>query len=177
DDCTAPVAFPFPVRFYGVDYTSAVVSSNGNVQFEGSSTQYADQTLPTRTMQTAVFPFWDDLLLTGPGDGVFTSTTGVAPSRVFNIEWRAHYYNGAGTANFEVRFLEGSRNLEVIYGAYDAYPLQTYETGVQWRRGELFRSAAHGSTPYAPGTRIVFSETYTGSSTGSFSGPFPGGFP
>ena len=33
DDCTSPLTFPFPVSIYGTQYTSAVASSNGNIQF------------------------------------------------------------------------------------------------------------------------------------------------
>ncbi len=161
DDCTAPVTFPFPVRLYGMDFTSAMVSSNGNVQFAGASTQYQDECLPTTNMDTAVFPLWDDLVLTDPGDGVFTSTTGTAPSRVFNIEWRAHYFGQAGTANFEVRFFENSRNFEFVYGTYTG---QTYTIGVQKGRGELDRYIrCNFANPLPPGTTFVFSDTYTGS--------------
>src|SRR3712207_2799745 len=33
DDCTKEIALPFSVNIYGTNYTTAVVSSNGNVQF------------------------------------------------------------------------------------------------------------------------------------------------
>ena len=33
DDCTTPVTFPFPVPIYAQPFTSAYVSSNGNMQF------------------------------------------------------------------------------------------------------------------------------------------------
>ena len=41
------------------------------------------------------------------------------PNRIFNIEWRAVYYNagsGTGNANFEVRLYEGQSRFDVIYG-------------------------------------------------------------
>ena len=39
--------------------------------------------------------------------GVFTSTTGIAPNRQFNIEWRAtHFADTTTSANFEVVFYE-----------------------------------------------------------------------
>ncbi len=172
DDCTAQVDFPFPVRLYGVDYTSAMVSSNGNVQFAGDSTQYQDECLPTTNMDTTVFVLWDDLVLTEPDDGVFTSTTGDAPTRVFNIEWRAHYYGQGGSANFEVRFFENSRNFELVYGTYTG---QTYTIGVQKGRGELDRYIrCNFANPFAPGTVFVFTETYT-SSRSQYTGSAPYG--
>jgi len=53
----------------------------------------------------------------GGACGVFTSISGTAPNRIFNIEWRAVYFaNTSGTANFEVRLYEGQSRYDVIYG-------------------------------------------------------------
>src|SRR5207302_4959983 len=51
------------------------------------------------------------------GTGIFTSTTGVAPNRIFNIEWRTSYFSGGGSANYELRLYEGQTRFDVIYGA------------------------------------------------------------
>ena len=50
------------------------------------------------------------------GFGIFTSVSGTAPNRIFNIEWRAQYFPGSGTANFELRLYEGQTRFDVIYG-------------------------------------------------------------
>ena len=40
------------------------------------------------------------------GCGVFTSVSGTAPNRIFNIEWRAVYFaDHTQTANFEIRLV------------------------------------------------------------------------
>src|SRR6266853_1125240 len=77
----------------------------------------------------AILPFQDDLRTdnlgwtgcTGyPGGlcGVFTSTTGTAPNRQFNIEWRAvHFSNTTSPANFEVVFYENTSSFfDIFYG-------------------------------------------------------------
>src|SRR5206468_307944 len=95
DDGTSSISLPFPVQFYGSTYATANVSTNGNLQFSSSSTQWTNAVLPYATFNNAVLPFWDDLdLSTGAAatSGIFTSTTGVAPNRVFNIEWRGCIY-------------------------------------------------------------------------------------
>ena len=61
------------------------------------------------------------LLCDFPGGtcGVFTSVSGTAPNRIFNIEWRAVYFaDTSATANFEARLYENDPNLkfEVIIG-------------------------------------------------------------
>src|SRR4030095_8720139 len=35
---------------------------------------------------------------------------------IFNIEWRAQYFPGGGSANFEVRLYEGQSRFDIIYG-------------------------------------------------------------
>ena len=50
------------------------------------------------------------------GFGIFTSISGTAPNRIFNIEWRAQYFPGSGSAGFELRLYEGQLRFDVIYG-------------------------------------------------------------
>jgi len=118
DDCTTPLPLPFPVTLYGVAYNSAVVSSNGTLQFTTNSASYTNACLPqTGTLGVALIPYWDDLRTDGTGNGVFTSVSGTAPGRVFNIEWRAVHFSGGAPANFEVRLFEDSSRVEYIYAS------------------------------------------------------------
>ena len=51
------------------------------------------------------------------GFGIFTSVSGTAPNRIFNIEWRAQYTSReAAAAGFELRLYEGQTRFDVIYG-------------------------------------------------------------
>ena len=66
---------------------------------------------------TRIFPYWDDLDMDAGGAfGIFTSVSGTAPNRIFNIEWRAQYFPDTGTANHELRLYEGQTRFDVIYG-------------------------------------------------------------
>ena len=131
DDCTTTIAFPFPVTLYGATYTSGVVSSNGNIQFTGNSAyRFRDCPLPDLNLGAAIIPYQGDLRTDAAGSGIFTSVTGVAPNRVFHVEWRATLFTGGGAANFEARFFEGSPKFEIIYGA-TADNGSAVESGVQ----------------------------------------------
>jgi cell division septation protein DedD len=127
DDCTTIIGLPFAVRLYGqLSVGAASVSSNGNLQFLNREL-YAGTScpLPDPNLATAILPYQDDLRtdqvadcsVFASGCGVFTSVTGTAPNRAFNIEWRAAYSGRSGTANFEVRFYENQNFFDVIYGA------------------------------------------------------------
>jgi len=53
----------------------------------------------------------------GGNCGIFTSVTGTAPNRIFNIEWRASYFDFPDqSANFELKLYEGQTRFDVIYG-------------------------------------------------------------
>src|SRR5439155_9081841 len=49
----------------------------------------------------------------------YTSVSGSAPNRIFNIEWRATYAGAGGSANFEARLYEGQNRFDLVYGAVD----------------------------------------------------------
>jgi hypothetical protein len=116
DDTVTTVALPFPYTLYGTTYTSVNLSSNGNAQFLTTDTAFTNTCLPWPTHNYTIYPYWDDLYLVNSGFGIFTSVSGTAPNRIFNIEWRAQYFPGSGSANFELRLYEGQSRFDVIYG-------------------------------------------------------------
>jgi hypothetical protein len=85
-----------------------------------------------------IAPYWDDLTTSCAGCGVFTSISGGAPNRVYNIEWRARRVGGTLTLDFEVRLYEGRSRFDLIYGQID--PSSTESIGVQRDTGSLFTS-------------------------------------
>ena len=87
DDCTTNIALPFPVALYGATYSTARVSSNGTLQFTTNDAAYGNGCLPqAATLGVAICPHWDDLMTDGANEGIFTSVSGAAPNRIFNIE-------------------------------------------------------------------------------------------
>jgi len=139
DDCDTAITLPFPVTFLGQTFTSVNVSSNGRLDLVcvNEPGGYVTQCLPASPNQCSydntIFPLWQDMRtdmgLSGcanfPGGicGVFTSVTGSAPNRIFNIEWRTVLFaNNDATQNFEVRFYENDpiRLFDVVYGAIDS---------------------------------------------------------
>jgi hypothetical protein len=101
---------------YGTIFTSVNLSSNGNAQFMTTDTAFTNECLPWLTHNFTIYPYWDDLYLVNSGFGIFTSVSGTAPNRIFNIEWRAQYFPGSGSANVELRLYEGQSRFDVIYG-------------------------------------------------------------
>ena len=119
DDTVVTIALPFPYTLYDQTFTSINLSSNGNAQFVTTDTAFSNLCLPWATHNYTIFPYWDDLYLVNSPSGIFTSISGTAPARIFNIEWRAQYFPGSGTANLELRLYEGQSRFDVIYGQLD----------------------------------------------------------
>jgi hypothetical protein len=116
DDQVVTVALPFSYTLYDQSFTSINLSSNGNAQFTTSATDFTNVCLPWLTHDYSIMPYWDDLYLVNSGFGIFTSISGTAPNRIFNIEWRAQYFPGTTGANFELRLYEGQTRFDIIYG-------------------------------------------------------------
>ncbi|MFE2986610.1 S8 family serine peptidase [Streptomyces sp. NPDC059262] len=113
DEDAAKVTLPFPVKHYGVSYTSVSVTTDGLVNFLSPRVgDYSNTTLPTTGYNSAkgfIAPLWDDLTL-DKKSSVQTATTGTAGHRTFAIVWNnAAYANGtSGRATFEVVFNEAT---------------------------------------------------------------------
>ena len=161
DDCTTMVALPFPVRIYGVGpFTSANVSSNGTVQFLSNSSLSANSCLPSPSHDTTIFAYWDDLrtdaqpgcaAFPGATCGIFTSLSGVAPNRIFDIEWRVvHAAAPASAANFEVRIVEPvpfADDFQIVFGALGGGGTSA-TVGVQCNTGSFFQQlSCNGALP------------------------------
>jgi len=116
DDCSNPVAIPFTFNFYGQPFTSVNAISNCNLQFSSTDTTFTNTCLPYAAGNFVIAPHWDDMLLTGAGQGIFTSVSGSAPNRILNIEWTGGYFSGGGTADFEARLYEGAGQIDFVYG-------------------------------------------------------------
>ena len=127
DDGTTFISLPFSYALYDQTYTGVNVSSNGNAQFVTTDVDWTNVCpLPWPAHDYTVLPYWDDQRTDAnagcsafPGGtcGIFTSVSGTAPNRIFNIEWRTVYFAApTSTANYELRLYEGQTHFDVVYG-------------------------------------------------------------
>ncbi len=160
DDCVNPAAIPFPFTFYGNSYSSVNVDSNGTLQFVSSTSTFTNACEPYASHNYVIHAYWDDLLLTTAGDGIYTSVSGSAPNRIFNVEWRGCYYSGGvcGTrVSFEARLYEGTGQIDVIYATV-GNGNSSATGGVQKDTGSLFLQAfCNGSgQPVSAGSMFTY---------------------
>lgn len=122
DDLVTTIALPFNYTFYGQTYSNVTASSNGNLQFGSASTAYSNTSLPASGFLATIFAYWADLDTGATGKGIYTSVTGSAPNRIFNIEWRTKPLSVDTNLSFEIRLYEGQQRFDIIYG-------EVYENG------------------------------------------------
>ena len=128
NELVTTIQLPFSFTLYGTTFTSVNLSSNGNAQFTTTAVSGINVCLPWSGHNATIYPYWSDLRTDAqpgcssyPGGtcGIYTSVSGSAPDRIFNIEWRTVYWDPISQtqrANFELRLYEGESRLDVIYG-------------------------------------------------------------
>ena len=105
DDAVAQVSLPFGFPFYGEVHTSAWVDTNGLIAFAdpGGSHPAGDTTIPSPAEPNALIAaYWADLVVDAQAS-VRTELVGVAPERMFTVEWRDVHLSGDSTARLSVQ--------------------------------------------------------------------------
>jgi hypothetical protein len=173
DDGDTFVALPFSFSLYDQTYNGVNVNSNGRLDFVciNEPLGYLSACLPAPDNQCSyaytIFGLWSDYRTDVVGEGcsnfasgcgIFTSVSGTAPNRIFNIEWRVVYFADHNmTANFEVRLYENDPNkrFDFIFGTVQPGSDQLYVSGVQGPNNAFTQDFCNASPP-AAGSR-----TYT----------------
>ena len=126
DDCGTLINLPFPVTLYDQTFTTATAGSNGHLSFgtpyNGSAITCSPFGNSSATYVLA--PYWADQCTGACGAtactdcGIFTTTTGSAPNRVFYIEFRTQYQSQTTSlVNYEIALFEnGNPPFQLIYG-------------------------------------------------------------
>jgi len=131
DDEKVELNIGFPFRFYGVDHTTACVSSNGVLSLGGCNADFANQDLtatkPSGDLPT-IAPLWTDLTFAARGAGaVHYQTLGAEPQRRFVVQWtNAFALNGTRGITFQAVLQESGGKILFQYldlGAGGASPV------------------------------------------------------
>ena len=179
DDGDTPVTLPFSFQLYDQTYNSVNVNSNGRLDFVciNEPSGFASACLPAAPnicpFDYTIFGLWSDYRTDVVGEGcsnfasgcgIFTSVSGSAPNRIFNIEWRAVYFaDHNATANFEIRLYENDPNkrFDFVFGIVQPGSDQLYVSGVQGPNNVFTQDFCNAGPP-AAGSR-----TYTCPSGGT----------
>ncbi|MBD3233559.1 MAG: S8 family serine peptidase [candidate division Zixibacteria bacterium] len=105
DDNEGPFNLPFTFNFYGNDFTSFRVCSNGFISFTSTSTEYSNDPIPGNDPENLVAPMWDDFNPYNGGEVYYYITNDSAVVAWVDVP---HYYN-EGSYTFEVVLLRSGQ--------------------------------------------------------------------
>jgi len=133
DDCGTLISLPFPVTLYDQTFTAATAGSNGHLTFGTPYNGPAITCSPfgNSSATYVLAPYWADQCTDACGTtactgcGIFTTTTGSAPNRVFYIEFRTQYQSQTTSlVDYEIVLFEnGNPPFQFIYGNIVAAPV------------------------------------------------------
>ncbi len=137
DDDYATVTIPFNFNFYGVNYTSVNICSNGFINFGTPATDYSSVSLPSSSAPEGIIAlFWHDLNLTS-GNIKYTSN-GTAPNRKFIVSFNnVPDYSGYGTNTGQIVLYETSNNIDILIASCSEAGGDPVTVGVQNLDGSI----------------------------------------
>ncbi|OGL42779.1 MAG: hypothetical protein A2161_04255 [Candidatus Schekmanbacteria bacterium RBG_13_48_7] len=118
DDDYISVTLPFTFKFYGIDYTTVIISANGYLTFGTSGSSYSNTSIPNTSSPNALIAvFWDDLDPSYGGIGIFHKTTGISPDRKFVVLWNEipHHSDSTNHLTFEIILEETTNKIQFQY--------------------------------------------------------------
>jgi hypothetical protein len=118
DNYTGLIPLGFTFNYYGTDYTSVYIMSNGWLSFVDQNAWYQEQDFPYNDACVAPISALSTDLDPGDGGEVYYQMLGTAPNRTFIVEWDSvphHVFGGSNT--FEIILYEGSNEIIFQYSS------------------------------------------------------------
>ncbi len=141
DDSNAsiPIGFAFP--FFGTDYSSIFVGTNGILSFNTGISTFTNAALSTLPTRSIIAPFWDDLnMAAGGGNVYFEVINPGAANQALVVQWNAINYfsaaSGVGPATFEA-ILSANGSIEFRYADLGTTPGVSATVGISDPAGLL----------------------------------------
>jgi len=156
DDESYALSLPFPFNFYGTDYNTVYIDSNGRLNFYSNTSYFSNLPFPCieDKCQLVIAPFWDDLTTYPLDSEVRYAIVGAAPERSVVITWTRVEHLGDGDTNtFQVILYEGTNKIKFQYQTINPYGEET----VGLNLGDGCRYNSYPSSSLANGTAILFS--------------------
>ncbi len=113
DSYSSAINIGFTFNYWGVDYTTAVIATNGFLKLGNGSNSYSND-LASSSYYNYLAAFWDDL------DATSTkyTTIGTEPNRVFVMEHNGYRHGDSGyTFSFQIKLYETTNVIEFCYGS------------------------------------------------------------
>ncbi|HYV94460.1 MAG TPA: GEVED domain-containing protein [Chitinophagales bacterium] len=127
---TFPIGFTF--TFNGNSYTTFGLNMNGFISM-GYVPVSTDHALSSGLNNNIISGFNGSLYGTDAGAKISYQTSGSAGSRVLTVEWTnwGFFSTGGNEFNFQIKLLEGTNKIQVVYGSCPGNTAATLQVGVR----------------------------------------------
>lgn len=161
DDSAFSVDIPYAFEFYGTEYESVIVSSNGLLGFSSADSiaTFENVTIPTAAAPNGIVAvFWDDLMQMG-GATIRVETVGDPGTRTTTITWSGmrHYAertNPSATVTFQAQLSESDGRVRLNYqdvvfvgGSAAVDNGRSATIGLEDESGDIATRIAFGGSP------------------------------
>ena len=156
DDCSVLVNLPFTYNFYGFNYASAYVNTNGTISFINSVSSFATQAFPSNLQVPIIAPYWADVD-TRQAIGTYTNQVWykVYADRLVVI-WDSvgrFNYKIDSLSKFEAMIADNSRSLHRAAKDWDVR--FTYDT-LSWVRGDANPATSYPAAGWDPADNVNY---------------------
>ena len=129
-------SLPFPINFYGTNYSSLYVNNNGNVTFNGAQSAYIPGNL-TDLGLTIIAPYWADVDTQNTNSDVVKYGNGTVDGyNAFGVDWVSVGYfskNADKLLSCQLVIIDRS---DIAAGDFD---MEFNYDKVQWQYGDAWR--------------------------------------
>ncbi|MCB8952551.1 MAG: exo-alpha-sialidase [Ardenticatenales bacterium] len=159
-DDQVSVAIPtgFTFNYYGTDYTSIYVSSNGflTVNAGSSSGCCSGQQLPNSATPNGVISGWWEDLNPAAGGTIHYQTLGTAPNQRFVVQFtNVPHYPSGNLVTMEFKLFANSNNVEVHYMNAPSDG-GNHSAGIENQGGTVGLSYYYGNAPLASSLAVCY---------------------
>lgn len=149
DDASYNLTLPWAFNFYGTDYTSLKVSTNGFLDFVSTNSDFSNTTAEL-IGNVRIAPLWDDLR-TDQGGDIYVDTSD--PDAV-RIRWQGHTYSGGRFVDFSATLY---RDGAIRFDYFTSTDLLTPTIGISSGDGQHYTlSHRDGTSQIQAGTATRF---------------------
>jgi hypothetical protein len=159
DDVTANINLGSAFSFYGTSFNSVAMSTNGNIQFGSSATNFGNDPIPTTDFAGAIAAFWDDIVVPAGGskyEYFAASPTSALAGPVSVFSWLGTTFFGTTTQVGNFQILIGHTSGKIIVQYQSVSDTDSASLGIQQNSGRGLEYSYNTANAVSERSAIVY---------------------
>ncbi len=155
---SAAIPLGFTFKFFGVDYTSLYIFSDGYVSFLSGTDSPTAAAIPSTNAPNAIIAGWWGDFKPNRGGTIAYKLEGSAPNRTFLVQYKDVPYSGllSSKTAFEIKLFETSNAIEVHYSSAPVDGSNNNTAGIENETGQLGLQYYYGAEGLASSLAVRY---------------------